>query len=112
MRATALRYFECLNAEDWEGMPAMIWHEQRELRRTADGREIIFDAVDVFQMASGRIVRLRLRNGYDISYAGVRWLRPMPSHPMAVATEWVAVGESRHGRDLLPADSRCRCAQF
>jgi ketosteroid isomerase-like protein len=31
MRATVLRYFECLNTEDWDGMRE-IWHEDGSLR--------------------------------------------------------------------------------
>jgi ketosteroid isomerase-like protein len=42
MRATVLRYFECLNTEDWIGMRE-IWHEECSLRavgaRPRDDRE-------------------------------------------------------------------------
>jgi len=117
MRAVVMRYFTCLDTEDWEGMRE-IWDERGQLRavgarprtdrdgvieyfsklftpwpehedrptrlvisesdatalaevtftgRTADGREVAFDAIDVFDFAGDRIVKLS--NWYDISYA-------------------------------------------
>lgn len=117
MRAVALRYFECLNTEDWDGMRA-IWredgllravgarprddrdgvigyfsklfdpwpaHEDRPTRlviserdgtvlaevtftgTTPDGREVRFEAIDVFDVVDGAIAKLT--NWYDIDYA-------------------------------------------
>ena len=117
MRAVALRYFRCLDTEDWQGM-AELWcedgqmravgarprddregvlsffgklftpwvvHEDRPTRlviserdqtvlaevtfygTTQDGREVAFDAVDVFDFRDGRIAKLT--NWYDIDFA-------------------------------------------
>jgi ketosteroid isomerase-like protein len=117
MRATVMRYFECLNSDNWEGM-SEIWHEDGALRAvgakprddrdavigyfsklfapwpehddtatrlviserdgtvlaevvftgtTADGRNVVFDAIDVFDLADGRIKKLS--TWYDIDYA-------------------------------------------
>ncbi len=117
MRATVLRYFECLDTENWDGLRE-IWHEDGQLRavgarprddrdsvigyfsklfdpwpehvdrptriivseadstvvaevtfagRTPDGRDVEFDAVDVFDIVDGRI--RKLTNWYDIDYA-------------------------------------------
>jgi ketosteroid isomerase-like protein len=117
MRAVVLRYFECLNTEDWDGMRA-IWREDGELRavgarprhdregvigyfsklfdpwpehedrptrlviserdgtvlaevtftgRTLDGRQVSFDAIDVFDLVDGAIKKLT--NWYDIDLA-------------------------------------------
>jgi ketosteroid isomerase-like protein len=125
MRATVLRYFECLNGDDWDGLRE-IWHEDGQLRavgarprddregvvqyfsklfdpwpvhvdtptrlivsepdstvvaevtftgRTPDGRDVEFDAVDVFDLVDGRIKKLT--NWYDIDYVR-RALAPPP----------------------------------
>lgn len=117
MRATVLRYFTCLDNEDWEGMRE-LWHEDGRLRAvgarprddregviayfsklfepwvdhedrptrlvvfepdgtvlaevsftgtTHDGRRVVFDAIDVFDLVDARIKRLT--NWYDIAYA-------------------------------------------
>jgi ketosteroid isomerase-like protein len=117
MRGVVLRYFRCLDTEDWDGM-RRLWrddgrlravgarprdgvdevigyfsklftpwpaHEDRPVRliiseqdqtvlaeveftgRTADGRDVRFDAVDVFDFVDGRIAKLS--NWYDIDYA-------------------------------------------
>jgi ketosteroid isomerase-like protein len=117
LRATVLRYFQCLDNEDWDGMRE-IWHEDATLRAvgarprddregmieyfakifvpwqkhedrptrlviserdgtvmaevtftgvTADGRTVVFDAIDVFDLVDGRIKKLT--NWYDIDYA-------------------------------------------
>jgi ketosteroid isomerase-like protein len=117
LRTVVLRYFCCLDAEDWDGM-ADIWCEDGQLRAvgarprndrdavigyfgklftpwvehadrptrllicereeavvaevtfigtTRDGREVSFDAIDVFDLRAGRIARLT--NWYDIDYA-------------------------------------------
>ena len=117
MRRVVLRYFECLDTENWEGMRE-IWHEDGRLRavgarprddregmvayfskifepwhehvdkptrlivserdgtvvaevtftgRTAGGREVSFDAIDIFDLVDGRITKLT--NWYDIDYA-------------------------------------------
>ncbi len=117
MQRVIMRYFECLDTENWEGMRE-IWHEDGRLRavgarprndregmieyfskifmpwqehvdkptrlivserdgtvvaevtftgRTADGREVSFDAIDVFDLVDGRIAKLT--NWYDIDYA-------------------------------------------
>jgi len=117
LRETVLRYFECLNAEDWRGM-RQIWRPDGQLRavgarprddlegvlgyfsklfepwpehvdrptrvlvledegtvlaevtftgRTQDGRQVSFEAIDVFDLVDGRIKKLS--NWYDIDYA-------------------------------------------
>jgi ketosteroid isomerase-like protein len=117
MRAVVMRYFECLDTENWDGMRE-LWHEDGRLRavgarprddregvigyfsklfapwpehvdhpnrlviserdgtvlaevtftgRTAGGDEVSFDAIDVFDIADGRIAKLS--NWYDIDYA-------------------------------------------
>ena len=117
MREIVLRYFRCLDSEDWEGM-AEIWCEDGVLRAvgarrrddrnavigyfrklftpwvkhedkptrlviserdqtvvaevtftgtTQQGRDVDFDAVDVFDFRDGRIAKLS--NWYDIDYA-------------------------------------------
>jgi ketosteroid isomerase-like protein len=117
MRDVALRYFACLDAEDWVQM-AELWtedgrmlavgarprddrdqvlayfgklftpwqhHEDRPTRlivaeadqavvaevtflgTTQDGRDVRFEAVDVFDFRDGRICKLT--NWYDIAYA-------------------------------------------
>jgi ketosteroid isomerase-like protein len=117
MREVALRYFTCLDTEDWEQM-AGLWTEDGVLRAvgarprdgrdavigyfaklftpwpshvdaptrlivaeaeqtviaevtftgtTPDGREVSFDAVDVFDLRDGRICKLS--NWYDVDYA-------------------------------------------
>jgi ketosteroid isomerase-like protein len=117
MRAVTMRYFECVNTENWPGMRE-IWCEDGEFRavgarprqdrdsvvaffgklfspwkyhddhptrlvvsendatvlaevtftgRTDNGREVTFDAVDVFDFAGGRI--RKITNWYDIDYA-------------------------------------------
>lgn len=127
LRAVTLRYFECLDAEDWEGMRA-IWSESGELRavgarprndrdgviayfaklfapwpehhdsptrlviserdstvmaevtftgRTLAGREVSFDAIDVFDIIDGKI--RKLTNWYDIDYARRVIADPEPS---------------------------------
>jgi ketosteroid isomerase-like protein len=114
MRAVVMRYFDCLNVEDWEGM-ADVWADECRLDAvgarprvdregvldyfqkifepwpthrdeptrvivsadsqavvaevtfagtTGDGREITFDAVDVFDLDGGRI--RSLSSWYDI----------------------------------------------
>jgi ketosteroid isomerase-like protein len=117
IRAVVLRYFECLNGEDWSGMRS-IWRADGELRavgarprndregvigyfsklfgpwpehednptrvvvfepdgivlaevtftgRTPDGRQVSFDAIDVFDIVDGAIQKLT--SWYDIEYA-------------------------------------------
>jgi ketosteroid isomerase-like protein len=117
MRAVVLRYFRCLDTENWQGM-AEIWCEDGMLRAvgarprdgrdgviayfsklfapwpthedkptriviaerdqtalaevrfhgtTPDGRDVGFDAIDVFDFREGRIAKLT--NWYDIDYA-------------------------------------------
>jgi ketosteroid isomerase-like protein len=117
MRDIVLRYFRCLDTEDWEGM-AEVWHQDGVLRAvgarprdgrdavvgyfsklftpwiahedkptrlvvserdqtvlaevtftgtTEDGREVRFEAIDVFDFAEGGIAKLT--NWYDIDYA-------------------------------------------
>ena len=117
MRNLAMRYFRCLDAEDWVGM-AELWTPKAQLRAvgarprndreqiieyfsklfdpwfehsdhpdrlivseidqtvvaevtflgtTADGRDVRFEAVDVFDFEDGRI--RKLANWYDIDYA-------------------------------------------
>jgi ketosteroid isomerase-like protein len=116
MRSVVLRYFECLDQEDWgsmrdlwradgelravgarprDGVDAVIgyfsklfapWptHEDRPTRllvapadrvvtaevvftgRTHEGRDVRFEAVDVFDLTDGRIQRLS--NWYDIDF--------------------------------------------
>jgi ketosteroid isomerase-like protein len=117
MRETVLRYFRCLDTEDWDGMRE-IWHEDGTLRAvgarprddregmieyfskifrpwqqhedkptrlivserdgtitaevtftgvTSDGRTVVFDAIDVFDLVDNRIKKLS--NWYDIDYA-------------------------------------------
>ncbi len=112
-----MRYFRCLDTEDWEGM-RQIWRPDGKLRavgarprdgidgvieyfsklfdpwpehvdrptrvlvhddagtvlaevtftgRTRDGREVAFDAVDVFDLVGGQIAKLS--NWYDVDYA-------------------------------------------
>jgi ketosteroid isomerase-like protein len=114
---TVMRYFRCLDTEDWDGM-RRIWRPDGTLRavgarprdgldevigyfsklfdpwpehvdrptrvlvfeeegtvlaevtftgRTGDGREVSFDAVDVFDLVGGQIQRLS--NWYDVDYA-------------------------------------------
>ena len=113
-RELVLRYFECINSEDWVGLRD-VWHEEIEIRAVgarplhgrddavalyprlfqawpthrdeptrivvagdvvtaevtftgtmADGRQLSFDAVDVIDIADGRI--RRLTNWYDVAY--------------------------------------------
>ncbi len=117
MRQVVLRYFTCLDTEDWEGM-AEIWtpdgilravgarprddrdgvieyfsklfdpwpahrdHPERLIISEADqtvvaevtffgtlpdGRDVRFEAIDVFDFADGRI--RKMTNWYDIDYA-------------------------------------------
>lgn len=117
MRRTVMRYFDCLDNENWVGMRE-IWHEDGQLRavgarprddvdgvigyfsklfdpwpehvdnptrlivserdgtvvaevtftgRTQDGRQVDFDAIDVFDLVDGRIKKLT--NWYDIDLA-------------------------------------------
>jgi ketosteroid isomerase-like protein len=117
LREVVLRYFQCLDTEDWAGMTE-IWCEDGKLRAvgarprddrdgvigffsklftpwvkhrdtptrlviserdqtvlaevtftgtTQDGREVTFDAVDVFDVRDGRIAKLT--NWYDIDLA-------------------------------------------
>jgi ketosteroid isomerase-like protein len=117
MREVVLRYFRCLDTEDWAGMTE-IWCEDGVLRAvgarprddrdavigyfsklfgpwvkhedkptrlvisepdqtvlaevtftgtTGDGREVVFEAIDVFDFRDGRIAKLS--NWYDIDFA-------------------------------------------
>jgi predicted SnoaL-like aldol condensation-catalyzing enzyme len=118
MRRVVLRYFDCLDREDWQAMRS-IWHEHAQLRavgarprddrdsvieffsklfkpwpqhidkpvrliisepdqtilaevqfigQTLDGRQVVFDAIDVFDFADDGRIR-KLSNWYDIDYA-------------------------------------------
>jgi ketosteroid isomerase-like protein len=118
LQSVVLRYFECLNADDHDGM-RKIWTEDAELRAvgarprsgredvigyfakvfgpwpehddtpvrlvvseadrtvlaevvftgtTADGREVEFDAIDVFDLTEDGLIR-KMTNWYDIDYA-------------------------------------------
>jgi ketosteroid isomerase-like protein len=126
MRLVALRYFNCLDTEDWAAM-ADLWTPDGQLRAvgarprddrdgvieyfsklfdpwpahrdhperliisepdetvvaevtftgtTPDGRDVRFEAIDVFDFESGRI--RKLTNWYDIDYAR-RSLAPRPA---------------------------------
>ena len=118
MRAVCMRYFNCLDTENWDGMREcwtedgtlkatggrprsnreevieyfakifVPWqvHEDRPIRlvisepdqtvmaevqfsgTTADGREVVFDAIDVFDFSPDGRIR-KLSNWYDIDYA-------------------------------------------
>jgi ketosteroid isomerase-like protein len=118
LRSVVLRYFECLNADDHDGM-RQIWTEDGELRAvgarprngreevigyfakvfgpwpehddtpvrlvisaadrtvlaevrftgsTADGRSVVFEAIDVFDLTEDGKIR-KMTNWYDIDYA-------------------------------------------
>lgn len=129
MRRVVGRYFECLDAEDWDAM-AGLWTQDAQLRAvgarprtdrdgvieyfsklfaswprhqdrptrvvvsvadatvlaevtftgtTADGREVVFEAIDVFDFHDGRI--RRMSNWYDIDFAR-RSLAPLAKQPV------------------------------